>query len=87
MDRPLTPKDLSQAAREQLHRYELLGEVEGRETANDTTFSNAMALLERLAIIKRDPTASGKDVPYVRAEAFDDLPALRERLAFALAAR
>jgi len=87
MDRPLTPKDLSQAARDQLHRYELLGEVEGRETANDTTFSNAVALLERLAIIKRDPTASGKDVTYVRAEAFDDLPALRERLAFALAAR
>ncbi len=82
-----TSKDLGQAAREQLHRYELLGEVEGRETANDTTFSNAVALLERLAIIKRDPTASGKDVPYVRAEAFDDLPALRERLAFALAAR
>jgi glycerol-3-phosphate O-acyltransferase len=87
MDRPLTTKDLSQAAREQLHRYELLGEVAGRETANDTTFNNAVALLERLAIIERDPKAAGKDVPYVRAEAFDDLPALQERLAFALAAR
>jgi glycerol-3-phosphate O-acyltransferase len=87
MDHALTTKDLSQAAREQLHRNELLGEVASHETANDTTFSNAVALLERLAIIERDPTASGKEVPYVRAKAFDDLPALRERLAFALAAR
>ena len=87
MDHPLTFKDLSQAAREQLHRNEILGEVAERETANDTTFSNAVALLERLAIIKRDASASGKDVSYVRAEAFDDLPALRERLAFALDAR
>jgi glycerol-3-phosphate O-acyltransferase len=87
MDRGLTTKELSQAAREQLHRNELLGEVASRELANDTTFSNAVALLERLAIIEQDPTASGKEVPYVRAKAFDDLPALRERLAFALAAR
>ena len=54
--------------------------------ANFTAEARA-ALLERLDIIRRDPMASGKEMAYVKAEAFDDLPALRERLAFALAAR
>ena len=88
MQSPLAPKELIQAAREQLHRAELLGEVAaGRGAASDTTFMNALAQLERYRIIGRDPEASGKEVPFERGEAVEDLAALKERLAFALTAR
>ena len=88
MQSPLAPKELIQAAREQLHRAELLGEVAtGRGTASETTFMNALAQLERDRIIGRGPQASGKEVPFERGEAFEDLAALKERLAFALTAR
>ena len=88
MQGPLAPKELIKAAREQLHRAELLGEVAaGRGAASDTTFMNALAQLERYRIIGRDPEASGKEVPFERGEAVEDLAALKERLAFALTAR
>jgi hypothetical protein len=48
---------------------------------------NAIEQFERYRIIQRDPEASGKQVPFERGEAFDDLAALQERLAFALTAR
>ncbi len=88
MQGPLAPKELIKAAREQLHRAELLGEVAaGRGAASDTTFMNALAQLERYRIIGRDPEASGKEVPFERGEAVEDLAALKERLAFALTGR
>ncbi|MCH8891332.1 MAG: hypothetical protein IH827_09695 [Myxococcales bacterium] len=58
----------------------------GLETTG-TTFMNALAQLERYRIIGRDPEESGKQVPFERGEAFEDLAALKERLAFALTAR
>jgi glycerol-3-phosphate O-acyltransferase len=88
MQGPLATKELIKAAREQLHRAELLGEVAlGRGAASDTTFTNAIAQLERDRFIGRDPEASAKDVPFDRGEAFEDLADLKERLAFALTAR
>jgi glycerol-3-phosphate O-acyltransferase len=88
MQDPLTPKELLEAAREQLQRAEILGEVaSGRGAASDTTFMNALAQLERDRIIRRDPEASAKDVPFQRGEAFEDLAGLKDRLAFALTAR
>jgi len=88
MPGPLAPKELIKAAREQLLRAEILGEVAaGRGVASDTTFMNALEQLERYRIIARDPAASGRDVPFERGEAFEDLATLKERLAFVLTAR
>ncbi len=88
LEDPLTPKELLKAARDHLHRAELLGEVaSGSGAASDTTFANAFAQLERARILETDRGASGKEVPFVRGAAFEDISALRERLAFALAAR
>jgi len=88
LEDPLAPKELIRAAREQLQRSEVLGEVApGRGAASDTTFMNALEQLERYRIIRRDPAASTKDAPFLRGEAFEALGDLKERLAFALAAR
>jgi hypothetical protein len=88
MQGPLAAKELIKAAREQLHRAEILGELAaGRAAESDTTFMNALAQLERYRIIRRDPEESGNQVPFERGEAFEDLAALKERLAFALTAR
>jgi glycerol-3-phosphate O-acyltransferase len=85
---PLTPKELIKFAREQLDRAEILGEVAaGRKATSDTTFMNALEQLERYRIIGRDPKAPGKEVSFGVGEAFEDLPRLKERLAFALTAR
>jgi glycerol-3-phosphate O-acyltransferase len=88
MQGTLTSKELIKAAREQLHRSEILGEVAaGREVASDTTFMNAIAQLERDQIVRRDPESTAKEVPYEPGEAFEDLASLKERLAFSLTAR
>jgi len=88
MQGSLTAKELIKAAREQLHRAEILGELAtGRAAESDTTFMNALAQLERYRIIGRDPKGSDNQVPFERGEAFEDLAALTERLAFALTAR
>ncbi len=89
IEKPLAPKELIKLAREQLDRAEILGEVAiGRKSTSDTTFMNALAQLERYRIIRREPGEEpGKGAAYARGEAFDDLEALQERLAFALSAR
>jgi len=88
MEEPLALKELVKAAREQLERGVILGELAaGREAESDTTFMNAIAQLERYQIIRRDSEDAGKQVPFERGEAFKDLAALKERLAFALTAR
>jgi glycerol-3-phosphate O-acyltransferase len=85
---PVSPKQLLDAARDQLRRAELLGEAaRGSSAASETTFANALAQLERAEIIARDCGAAGREPPFVRGAAFAQIDALRERLAFALAAR
>ena len=76
-------KDLSKAAGEQFTRSALLGEVERPEASNPVTFQNAVDLLVRHRVLAPAEEGDG----FLRGEAFDDLPALRERLATALAAR
>ncbi|MEE9607746.1 MAG: 1-acyl-sn-glycerol-3-phosphate acyltransferase [Myxococcota bacterium] len=83
----LTLKDLRKAASEQFERAELLGEVDRREAANPVTFANGVDLLVRRGVLQQAEGAGGGEVAYVRGKAFDDLPALRERLAAALSAR
>jgi glycerol-3-phosphate O-acyltransferase len=79
----VSSKQLAAAAAKQFERCQLLGEVRRAEGANPVTFSNAAELLLRLRILAR--SADGEGV--VQGPAFDDLPALRERLATALSAR
>jgi hypothetical protein len=79
----VSSKQLAAAAAKQFERCQLLGEVRRAEGANPVTFTNAAELLLRLRILAR--SADGEGV--VQGPAFDDLPALRERLATALSAR
>ncbi len=86
-EEPTTAKTLRKAASEQFERAALLGEVDRRESANPQTFANAVDFLVRRGTLVPAPESPKGDVAYARGEAFDDLPALRERLAAALAAR
>jgi glycerol-3-phosphate O-acyltransferase len=87
-ERPLGSKDLLRAAEEQFERAVLLGEAERREASNPVTFSNAAELLLRLGILERAEIprrrGDGTDPGFARGSRFEDLPALRERLATAL---
>ena len=79
-------KALAKAAQAHFERAALLGEVRRREAANPVTFGNAVELLVRRGILARTHGEEGRDVTFQRGPAFDDLTALRERLATALSA-
>jgi len=74
---------------EQFQRSQILGEAERPEAANPITFQNALDLLVRRGVLDRrrggEGAASSREALYVRGPAFEDLRALRERLAAALA--
>ena len=81
-------KGLARAAREQFERAQLLGEVGRREASNPVTFANAHRSAGAARRARARATAPGRersrDTLYVRGPAFDELPALRDRLASAL---
>ena len=81
---------LEKRVRQQFERGELLGEIRRPEGSNPVTFQNALELLARRGILVRGQTAGGRErrrePTYARGPAFGELPALRERLAAALAA-
>jgi glycerol-3-phosphate O-acyltransferase len=87
----ISSNGLRKGAEEQYERSDLLGEVDRREAANPVTFANAVDALVKRGVLQREAAsetpAPARDVIYVPGPAFDDLPALRERLAAALAAR
>jgi len=87
MIEPTTRKDLMKAASEHYSRSELLGEVSRRESANETAFRGAIDLMERRGILALDPDSDEKEPTYRPGPKFDDVVALRRRLAGALAAR
>ena len=84
----LSARGLARAAREQFERAQLLGEVGRPEASNPVTFANAIDLLVRRGVLEREAPQPGRersrDTLYVRGPAFDELPALRDRLATAL---
>ncbi|MGI9592383.1 MAG: 1-acyl-sn-glycerol-3-phosphate acyltransferase [Myxococcota bacterium] len=81
-------KELRKAAEEQFQRAAILGEVDRREGANPVTFKNARDLLVQRRILEAAADDGGKPREgFARGGAFGDLPALRKRLAGALAAR
>jgi glycerol-3-phosphate O-acyltransferase len=85
---PLTGKGLQRAAREQFERAQLLGEVGRPEASNAVTFGNAIDLLVRRGVLAPGTPGPGRerarDTLYERGGSFDELPALRDRLATAL---
>jgi glycerol-3-phosphate O-acyltransferase len=85
-DGGFSAKALAKDAEAHFDRASLLGEVRRREAANPVTFGNAVELLVRRGILERSSGENGPDVTYQRGPAFDDLTALRERLATALSA-
>ncbi|MCC6641371.1 MAG: 1-acyl-sn-glycerol-3-phosphate acyltransferase [Deltaproteobacteria bacterium] len=82
---------LERAVRDQLQHSQILGEATRPEAASPITFQNAIDLLVRRGVLERRKGSEGggapRDVVVQRGPAFDDLRALRERLAAALAAR
>jgi glycerol-3-phosphate O-acyltransferase len=87
--RALSPRELRRAAQESFERAVLLGEARRREAANPVTFANAAELLARLGILERVEVATRQgeqaETAFARGPRFDDLSALRDRLAAALA--
>ena len=67
MEEKISSKDLRKAARDQLERSELLGEVVTREPASDTTFANAVTLMEEAwDHCARSAGPRRRDLPEVR---------------------
>ena len=87
LERPVPLREVHKQIAEQFERAALIGEVERREAANPVTFTNAVELLLRRKVLERRSSPGARDEIYARGPAFDDLPALRERLAAALSAR
>ncbi len=85
----ITVRRLAREALEQFQRSQLLGEVERPEAANPITFENALDVLVRRGILVRNRSGGGtaREAVFLRGAAFEDLRALRERLAGALAPR
>ncbi len=87
----LSARRLEKEAADQFERSFLLGEVERREAANPVAFGGAVEHLVRLRILERAREQGGgerpRDTTYLRGPAWGELPALRDRLAAALAAR
>jgi glycerol-3-phosphate O-acyltransferase len=86
----VTEKELRKAVEAQFERSRLLGEVARPEAANPVTFGNAIDLLVRRGVLAPAPPPPGgerRDEAFVRGERFEELAALRERLATALDAR
>jgi glycerol-3-phosphate O-acyltransferase len=89
-DEVVTGRKLSREVQEQFERAVLLGEARRREAANPITFGNALDLLVRRRILDRTRAPGGRegsrDALYARGPCWEDLRAIRERLAAALAA-
>ena len=85
----VSARRLERDVREQLQHSRILGEAARPEAENPITFQNALDLLVRRGVLerRRGGDGSSRDVVYERGPAFDDLRALRERLAASLASR
>jgi glycerol-3-phosphate O-acyltransferase len=86
VEAPVGVKQLEKLAGGQFQRAELLGEVRRREGVNPVTIGNALDLLSRRGVLELRRGEKGERL-YSRGPAHEQLAALRERLAAALAAR
>ncbi len=84
---PVGRKALTRRIEEQFERGQLLGELVRGEGRNPITFQNALELLARRGILAKSERRTRdrrREPAFARGPAFDELPALRERLAGAL---
>ena len=90
-DETVTGRRIALRVREQFERSQLLGEVSRREAANPVTFANVIDVFVRRRILDRTRAEAERDSTsdslYTRGPAFEELAALRARLAAALGAR
>jgi glycerol-3-phosphate O-acyltransferase len=85
-DGALPRKQVEKQAAAQFERSELLGEVRRPEGENPVTVANALELLTRRGVLAVRKGERGERL-YARGPSFEQLAALRERLAAALASR
>ena len=90
IDGEIRRNDIYRRAKEKFENARLLGEPAGVESANETTLSNALELLESRGVLQRLPAEgkrSARDPAFAFGEHGRDLAGLTQRLAIALADR
>jgi glycerol-3-phosphate O-acyltransferase len=86
LEQPVPERTLEKETAAQLRRLHRVGEITRTEGWNTVTFKNALELLARRGVLA-ESGRQGREIAWGRGPAFDELPALRERLARALLAR
>jgi glycerol-3-phosphate O-acyltransferase len=86
LEEPVPERTLEKETEAQLRRLHRVGEISRSEAWNRVTFANVLELLARRGVLARS-VRDGREPAWGRGPAFDELPALRERLAGALVAR
>jgi glycerol-3-phosphate O-acyltransferase len=86
LEEPVPERTLEKETEAQLRRLHRVGEISRTESWNRVTFQNALSLLAQRGVLART-ARDAREPAWGRGPAFDELPALRERLAGALVAR
>jgi glycerol-3-phosphate O-acyltransferase len=86
LEAPVPERTLEKETEAQLRRLHRVGEISRTEGWNRVTFKNALELLARRGVLVQSGRET-REPAWGRGPAFDELPALRERLAGALLAR
>jgi hypothetical protein len=86
LEDPGPARTLEKETEAQFRRLHRVGEISRTEGWNTVTFKNALELLARRGVLA-ERRHDAREVAWGRGPAFDELPALRERLAGALLAR
>ena len=86
LEEPVPERTLEKESEAQFRRLHRVGEVSRIEGWNTVTFKNALELLARRGVLTQRHH-DARETAWGRGPAFDELPALRERLASALLAR
>jgi glycerol-3-phosphate O-acyltransferase len=86
LEEPVPERTLEKETEAQFRRLHRIGEITRTEGWNSVTFRNALDLLARRGVLA-ESRRDVRETAWGRGPAFDQLPALRERLARALLAR
>jgi glycerol-3-phosphate O-acyltransferase len=86
LEQPVPERTLEKETEAQLRRLHRVGEISRTEGWNRVTFKNALELLARRGVLAQSARDT-REPAWGRGPAFEELPALRERLAGALLAR
>jgi glycerol-3-phosphate O-acyltransferase len=85
LEEPVPERTLEKETEAQFRRLHRVGEVTQIEGWSSVTFKNALELLSQRGVLAESDGA--RERAFGRGPAFDELPALRERLAGALLGR